>query len=168
MCTAKWFSDTYTYFWASLVAQLVKNPPAMWETWVPSLDWKDPLEMGMAYSFQYTGLKSSMDCIVHGVAKSWTQLSDFDFTSYIYLGSPDCASGKELSAGDIQYSGSQVWSLGWEDPPEEGTAIHFSILTWRIPWTEEPGGLWFTGSQKVRHNWSDLACRHEHTYIHSF
>ena len=33
---------------ASLVAQLVKNPPAMWETWVPSLDWEDPLEEGMA------------------------------------------------------------------------------------------------------------------------
>ena len=32
------------YFWASLVAQLVKNPPAMWETWVPSLGWEDPLE----------------------------------------------------------------------------------------------------------------------------
>ena len=34
--------------WASLVAQLVKNPPAMWETWVRSLDWEDPLEKGMA------------------------------------------------------------------------------------------------------------------------
>ena len=33
--------------WASLVAQLVKNPPAMWETWVRSLGWKDPLEEGM-------------------------------------------------------------------------------------------------------------------------
>ena len=36
------------YFWASLVAQLVKNPPAMWKTWVRSLDWKDPLEKGKA------------------------------------------------------------------------------------------------------------------------
>ena len=34
--------------WASLVAQLVKNPPAMWETWVRSLGWEDPLEKGMA------------------------------------------------------------------------------------------------------------------------
>ena len=34
--------------WASLVAQLVKNPPAMWETWVPSLGWEDPLEKGKA------------------------------------------------------------------------------------------------------------------------
>ena len=36
------------YSWASLVAQLVKNPPAMWETWVPSLGWEDPLEKGKA------------------------------------------------------------------------------------------------------------------------
>ena len=36
------------YTWASLVAQLVKNPPAMWETWVQSLGWKDPLEKGRA------------------------------------------------------------------------------------------------------------------------
>ena len=36
------------YSWASLVAQLVKNPPAMWETWVRSLGWEDPLEKGKA------------------------------------------------------------------------------------------------------------------------
>ena len=36
------------YSWASLVAQLVKNPPAMWETWVLSLVWEDPLEKGVA------------------------------------------------------------------------------------------------------------------------
>ena len=36
----------------------------------------------------------------------------------------------------------QVQSLGWEDPLEKGMATHSSILAWRIPWTEEPGGLW--------------------------
>ena len=36
------------YSWASLVAQMVNNPPAMWETWVRSLGWEDPLEEGMA------------------------------------------------------------------------------------------------------------------------
>ena len=35
----------------------------------------------------------------------------------------------------------QVQSLGWEDPLEKGTATHYSILAWRIPWTEEPGRL---------------------------
>ena len=45
----------------------------------------------------------------------------------------------------------QVWSLGWEDPLQEGTATHYSILAWRIPWTEEPGGHQCMGSQRVRH-----------------
>ena len=68
--------------WASLVAQLVKNPPAMQETWVQSLDWEDPLEKGKAWSgsLQYSGLENSMDSIVHRVAKSRTQLSDFSLS----------------------------------------------------------------------------------------
>ena len=46
----------------------------------------------------------------------------------------------------------QVRSLGQEDPLEKETATHSSILAWRIPWTEEPGGLWSVGSQRVRHD----------------
>ena len=44
----------------------------------------------------------------------------------------------------------EVWvgSLGWEDPLEREIAIHSSILDWRIPWTEEPGGLQSKGLQK--------------------
>ena len=42
----------------------------------------------------------------------------------------------------------QVWSLGWEDPLEEGMATHSCILAWKIPWTEQPGGLQSMGSQK--------------------
>ena len=42
--------------------------------------------------------------------------------------------------------------LGWEDPLEEGMATHASILAWRIPWTEGPGGLQSMGSQRVRHD----------------
>ena len=45
----------------------------------------------------------------------------------------------------------QVQSLGREDPLEEGMATHTSILAWRIPWTEEPGGLQSIGSREVRH-----------------
>ena len=66
------------YSWASLVAQMVKNPAAMQETWVPSLGWKDSLE--------------------------------------------------------------------------ETMATHSSILAWKIPWTEEPGGLQSMGLQRVGHN----------------
>jgi len=45
-----------------------------------------------------------------------------------------------------------VQSLGQEDPLEEGMATHSNILAWRIPWTEEPGGLWSIGSQRVGHD----------------
>ena len=45
-----------------------------------------------------------------------------------------------------------VQSLGWEDPLQKGTATHCSILAWRIPWTEEPGGIQSMGSQRVGHN----------------
>ena len=69
---------TLQYSWASLVAQTVKNLPAIWETWVQS--------------------------------------------------------------------------LGWEDPLEKEMATHSSILAWRIPWTEEPGRLQSTGSQRIGHD----------------
>ena len=46
----------------------------------------------------------------------------------------------------------QVQFLGWEDPLEKGTATHFSILAWKIPWTEDTGGLQFIGSQRVGHD----------------
>ena len=46
----------------------------------------------------------------------------------------------------------RVLSLGREDPLEEEMATHSSILAWRIPWTEEPGGLQSMGSQRVRHD----------------
>ena len=45
-----------------------------------------------------------------------------------------------------------VRSLGWEDPLEKEMATHSSILAWRIPWTEKPGGLQFRGSQRVGHD----------------
>ena len=66
---------------ASLVVQLVKNPPAMWETWVWPLGWEDTLEEGEGTHLQYSGLENSMDYLVHGVTKSQTQLSNFPFSS---------------------------------------------------------------------------------------
>ena len=78
---------------ASLVAQTVKNLPAMQETWVWSLDWEDPLEKGThGDPLQFSGLENSMDrraswATVHGVTKSQTQLTDFPYR------------GKETSQG---------------------------------------------------------------------
>ena len=46
----------------------------------------------------------------------------------------------------------RVRSLGWEDPLEKEMASHYSILAWKIPWMEEPGGLQSMGSQRVGHD----------------
>ena len=79
-----------------------------------------------------------LDCVVLGLKPVCHQRN--------YRG-PQWLSGKEsaCSAGDAE-----IWvrSLGREDPLEEGMATHSSILAWRIPWTEEPGGLQSMGSRK--------------------
>ena len=69
------------YSWASRVAQMVKNPHAMQETWIQSLGWEDPLEKGMAIHSSILAWRILMDkgiwlAIVQGVTKNQTQLSD--------------------------------------------------------------------------------------------
>ena len=61
---------------------------------------------------------------------------------------PRGSAGKESPAMQETW----VWSLGQEDALEEGTATHSSILAWRIPWTEEPGGLQSIWSKRVGHD----------------
>ena len=72
---------------------------------------------------------------VHGVAKSWTPLSDFPFPF------PSGSAGKEPTC-QCRKCGFDLW----EDPLEEEMAPHSSILAWKIPWTEESGGLQSLGS----------------------
>ena len=75
-------------------------------------------------------------------AKTWRQ------------GLPPWLSGKKINPPAMQeMQETQVRSLGQEDPLEEEMAIHSSILAWKIPWTEEPGGLQSKGFQRVRHDW---------------
>ena len=67
--------------WASLVAQTIKNPPAMQETWVQFLGWKDPLEEYLATHSSIPAWRIPMDreawwATVHGVSKSLTRLSE--------------------------------------------------------------------------------------------
>ena len=69
---------------------------------------------------------------------------------------PGGASDKE-SACLCRRHDLQFQSLGLEDPLEEGMATHSSVLVWRIPWTEKPGRLQSIESQRVRHDWNDLA-----------
>ena len=105
------------YSVASLIAQLIKNPPAMQETrfdsWAGEVPWRrDRLP------------------------------------SPVFLGFPGGSDGTE-SNYNVGYLGS-IPGLGRS--LEEGMVTHCSILAQRIPWTEEPGGLESTGSQRVRHD----------------
>ena len=73
--------NSLSIIWAFLVAQLVKNPPTMQETWVRSLVWEDPLENGLATHSSIPAWRIPMDreawqAPVHTVTKGWTQLSD--------------------------------------------------------------------------------------------
>ena len=69
------------YSWVSIVAQLVKNLPAMLETWVQSLGWEDPLKKERLPSPVFWPEEFHS----HGVAKSWTQLSDFHYIICFHL-----------------------------------------------------------------------------------
>ena len=61
------------------------------------------------------------------------------------------------NAGDIRDAGSIP---GSGRSLEDSRTTHSITVAWRIPWTEEPGGLWSTGLQRVGHDWGDLACTH--------
>ena len=94
----------------------------------------------------------------------------FNIRVWIYLGFQSDASGKEpiCQCRKLKRHETCVWPLGQEDPLEENVAIHSSILAWRIPWTEEPGGPQSIGSRRVGHNWSNLAHTHTHTHTHRY
>ena len=77
-------------------------------------------------------------------------------TIQIILSFPDGWAVKDLAAVQ-ELQEMQVLSLGWEESLEEDIATYSSILAWRIPRTEEPSGLQSIGSQRVGHDWSNLA-----------
>ena len=187
----------------SVVAQSVKNLPALQETWVRSLGWEDPPGEGNGNPLQYSCLENTMDrgawwAAAHGVTRvrhdlatkssqqldlytnpimrvppSWpnyfpkalplititlnVRLSTDEFWDIKKFSPYYPSFGASLVAQRIKrlpaMQETQAWSLGWEDPLEKETATHSSILAWRIPWTEEPGGLQSTGSQRVGHDW---------------
>ena len=86
-------------------------------------------------SFSFTSIYPLLSCLQH---------------TQVFSGDSD---GRECAcnAGD---KGWETDPLGWEDPLEEEMATQSNILTWRITWTEEPGGLQSMGSQRVRHYWA--------------
>ena len=80
------------------------------------------------------------------------------YNSRLHLPVPEWFSGKKNPPA-IKKTQEKPWvrSLGREDPLEENMATHSSILAWRIPWTEEPGGLQSRGSHRAGYDWSDWA-----------
>ena len=75
------------------VAHLVKDPPAIWETWVRFLGWEDPLEKSMATHSSILAWRIPMDCslpgsFVHGVTKSWTRLRNEAHAHCLAISSP--------------------------------------------------------------------------------
>ena len=107
------------YSWASLVAQMVRNPPSMQETWVRSLGWEDPLEEDMAtHSSILSCLKNphgqrSLAATVHGVTKSWTWLSNWaqHTAQSELLGSIQTRRWNEMKLGDT--TSTRVVSICW-------------------------------------------------------
>ena len=99
---------------------------------------------GKGYPLQYSGLKNSMDCIVHGVPRSQTRLSDFHFTS----------TGKMFYRTVHTDVIPRCFLLLLEhvSPLEKAMAPHSSTLAWKIPRTEEPDGLQSMGSRRVGHD----------------
>ena len=71
------------------------------------------------------------------------------------------------SVGNESPAVQEAWarSLYWEEPLEEGMTTHSRVLAWRIPWTEEPGGLQSTRLQRVGHDW---AIKHSTAYVNKY
>ena len=90
------FLNFSLFLWASLVAQLVKNLPAMRETWVQSLGWEDPLEKGKATHCSILAWRSPWTT-VHGFRNSRTRLNDFDSHS-VLAGKPNSPQATPLGA----------------------------------------------------------------------
>ena len=71
---------------------------------------------------------------------------------YVPMGFSGVSAGKRTCLSVQETSETQGQCLGWEDPLEEGMTTHSSVLVWRIPLTEEPGGPGSTGSQRAGHD----------------
>ena len=108
------------YSWASLVVQLVKNPPAMWETWVWSLGWEDSPGKGEGSPFQYSGLENSMDY------SPWSR-EESDTTEWLHFhfslscigegnGNPLQCSGESQGRGSLV--GCRLWGRTESDMTE--------------------------------------------------
>ena len=79
-----------------------------------------------------------------------SQLTSNLYVRYVHIGWVSLVAQTVKNLPAMQET--QVLSLSWKNPLEKGLATHSNILDWRIPWTEECGGLQSMGSQRVKHN----------------
>ena len=118
---------------------MVKNLPAMQETLVRFLGWGDLLERGKSDPLQYSGLENSMDCIVHGVAKSpWKK--SYDQPRQHIAKQRHYFANKGPSSQGYGFSSSPIWCESWTMKKAECQIIDaFELLCWRgllrFPWT---------------------------------
>ena len=132
---------------------MVKNLPAMRETQVSSLGWEDPLEKEMATHSSVLAWRIPWTEEPGGLRSIESQRIGHDRVNNIhaYINYKGLLCGSAVT-NPPAIQETRVRSLGQEYLPEEGMTTHSSILTWRIPWTEEPGGLQSMGSQRVGKN----------------
>ena len=124
---------------------MVKSLLTMLETWVQSLGWEDPLEEEMATHSSILACEIPWTEETGGLSS--VELQESDTTYQLNRASLVVQRLKRLPA----MWETRVRSLGREDPVEKKMATHSSILAWRIPWTEELGGLQSMGC-RVRHD----------------
>ena len=110
----------------------------------------DSLHMSSSKLWEMVMYREAWHAAVHGFAKSGTQLSDWPELNWTRL----CSGASQVAHMVKNLPAMQVHSLGQKDPLEKRMDTHASILTWRIPWPEEPGGLQSMGSQRVGCDWA--------------
>ena len=144
---------------------MVKNPPAVRETWVKSLSWEDPLKEGMATHSSTLAWRTLMNrgswwAIVYGVAKNRTQLSDYPGEGngiplqYSCLENPMDGGAWQAAVHGVAGSRTRLSNFTFTFhfyALEKEMATHSSVLAWRIPGPGEPGGLPSMGSHRVGH-----------------
>ena len=124
--------------------------------WVPSLGQEDPLEEATETHSRILAWRIPWSEEPGGLLSMGSQRIRHDGSNLAcIMGLPKWHSGKESACQCRRHRRHGFNSLGWEDPLEKEMVIHTSILAWETPWTEEPGGLQFTGSQKNQTGLSD-------------
>ena len=130
----------------------------MQEMGIRSLGWENPLEEEMAICSSIHAWKiPRTEEPGHGSQKRWTRLRNpnnrfLRTEAYLFFFS--------FKYSEVEYSKNRLWLIFFEGinirhrPQEKEMAAYFSILVWRIPWTEEPGRLQSMGSQRIWHDWA--------------